>query len=183
MQLKRPRPDMDDAEYNRLTIERLKSHVKIDANGCWIWQGFSAWNGYGGTSYRGKGWRVHRLSYFLHKGKIPDGHDVCHTCDVRLCCNPQHLWTGPRLENNRDTRKKGRDNNSQKTHCPHGHPYDATNVYFRPDLGYKGFRGCKTCARIRHRMTKLGWTREQAESLPPTPKGMRPVNRNRTAIV
>lgn len=31
-----------------------------------------------------------------------------HSCDVRCCCNPQHLSLGSRLENLSDMRKKGR---------------------------------------------------------------------------
>lgn len=163
--LQRPQPWMSDAEYNRLTAARIKTWRNITPSGCWEWTGFIHWNGYGSTMYRGRGWRIHRLSYHIYKGPIPSGHDVCHTCDNRKCFNPNHLWTGPRGENNRDTRNKGRDNNSQKTHCPRGHAY-AEHGEFRDYVGYKGWRNCKACQRGRQRVKK-GWPEDLAYSLPP----------------
>lgn len=158
---KKRHPPMTDAQYQ----ERLKSRCAIDANGCWLYTGFLYWNGYGDMCYRNKNWRIHRLAFHLFKGPIPKWHDVCHTCDVRHCCNPDHLWTGPRQLNNRDTRDKKRDNNSQKTHCPRGHSY-AEHGVFREDLGYKGWRSCKACQRG-HQRVKKGWPADLAYTLPP----------------
>lgn len=161
--------------------QRLKERVKVDANGCWIYQGwFNPRTGYAEMSYRNDSWRAHRISFHLFKGPIPEGHDVCHTCDVRNCVNPDHLWSGPRILNNRDTRDKGRDNNSQKTHCPKGHAYAEHGAPIK--AGYKGWRECRRCNLIRNRL-KLGWTLEQAESMPVTPKGQRPINCNRASNV
>lgn len=125
-------------------IARVKARCIIDDNGCWLWQGFTHKTGYGETSYRSGNVGVHRLMYQLHKGEIPNGLMVCHTCDVRNCCNPDHLWIGTMKENFHDCIAKGRNGHLIKTHCKNGHPYDAENTY----IASNGWRHCKTCMRL-----------------------------------
>jgi hypothetical protein len=143
-----------DADY----LARWKSKCIISETGCWLWQGFRQANGYGDVGYRGKTWRTHRIAFTLAKGPIPPGHDVCHTCDVRHCMNPDHLWSGPRILNNRDTADKFRNKNQQKTHCPSGHAY-AENGRVN-GLGYRGWRVCRICEKARMSSPKyLAWAR------------------------
>lgn len=33
----------------------------------------------------------HRTVYRLHFGEIPDGYEIDHICNIRACCNPEHL--------------------------------------------------------------------------------------------
>ena len=76
---------------------------------CWLWTGGIFKCGYG--KFRGptgKTIYAHRFSYEIHKGEIPKDKWVLHTCDIRLCVNPWHLWLGTRLENMQDASKKGR---------------------------------------------------------------------------
>jgi len=40
----------------------------------------------------------HRFIYRAHKGPIPEGHEVDHTCRNRACSNPEHLTARPRDE-------------------------------------------------------------------------------------
>lgn len=79
------------------------------AGDCWEWQGFVNKKGYGRfQARRGESWQAHRYSYVLHKGEVPDGMMIMHSCDNRKCVNPDHLSPGTALENTADMLKKGR---------------------------------------------------------------------------
>ena len=92
-------------------LQRLFAKVIEDDNGCWLWQGAVNGAGYGsiglGAAELGKG-MVHRVSFELFFGPIPEGLLVCHKCDVKLCCNPMHLFCGTQQDNLNDARSKGR---------------------------------------------------------------------------
>ena len=93
-------------------IERFMAKIIKKPNGCWIWTGSlrSAW-GYG--QFRGSDGRVttiHKFSFEHHKGPIPTGKKVCHTCDTPACGAPAHLFLGTHKENMDDMRRKNRQN-------------------------------------------------------------------------
>jgi len=165
-------------QYDAIAREHLRARVKVLENGCWEWQGFvhKEPNPYGEMSYRGKQWRTHRLSFHLFKGPIPAGLDICHTCDYKRCCNPEHLFTGTHRDNMLDMRDKRKMYQDRITECPKGHPYDEQNtLYVRTKIGGIA-RNCKTCQRasqrIRHRL-QHGWPPKLAASLPPVPPGFK----------
>src|SRR5688572_336575 len=94
-----------------LTREWLFSAVDtVPECGCWIWRGCKISGGYGTVGVGGKGSykSVHRASYEIHHGEIPDGLVVMHKCDTPSCVNPDHLTVGTKGENNRDRRNKAR---------------------------------------------------------------------------
>lgn len=74
----------------------------------------------GGITYKGYGnfhvakrlylMPAHRAAYILKHGEIPHGMCVCHSCDNRKCCNPDHLWLGTNTDNHIDKalKKRGR---------------------------------------------------------------------------
>ena len=90
-------------------IDRLLANITDNEDGCWEWIGATNVYGYGIISYESKQRRVHRLAYELEFGKIPTGMLVCHKCDNRRCCNPQHLFLGTYQDNVDDMRGKHRD--------------------------------------------------------------------------
>lgn len=80
----------------------------IDNKGCWIWDGAKDAAGYGFKKYQGKQWKAHRWMYTQHKGAIPEGKVLLHTCDNPSCVNPEHLRIGTHQDNSDDMFAKGR---------------------------------------------------------------------------
>lgn len=78
-----------------------------NVNDCWEWQGKITKCGYGEITINQKYRLVHRLSYEVFRGKIPEGLLVCHSCDNKKCINPDHLWVGTCKENIQDAKNKG----------------------------------------------------------------------------
>lgn len=115
---------------------KLLRSVEVDDDGCWIWQGRVADNGYGYSSAWSKTWLAHRLAYTLMVGPIPEGLTIDHLCRVRTCINPQHLEAVTLAEN---IRRAG----AAVTHCPRHHEYTPENTY----VGSSGGRSCRTCTR------------------------------------
>lgn len=82
---------------------RFWRHVAKDLSGCWHWTGAKNDRGYGNTTDDTNRPRlVHRLSYEMHRGAIPPGLIVRHSCDARHCVNPDHLVLGTHRDNTRD---------------------------------------------------------------------------------
>jgi hypothetical protein len=148
----RPHQKNTIEEYNRRWLAtRFAKTVKTE-NGCWIWQGFITANGYAQSSWKNKTGHVHRRVYIILHGELPSSIDVCHTCDVRLCINPDHLWAGTRKQNVKDMTAKRRHYNTVKTVCLRGHSLTPENVW----LCKRGMRHCRECSRLRQRKDS-GW--------------------------
>lgn len=121
--------------------ERLMKRVKVAPSGCWEWQGFLTFGGYGQMVLDGVRMNAHRAAWIILRGPVAPGLDVDHLCRNRRCVNPDHLEPVTRSENLRRGDVGGWQ--SRITHCPAGHPYDAANTYHRPDGG----RECRACRR------------------------------------
>ena len=128
--------------------ERIESKIEKNPSGCWLWMGCVNGSGYGSISVSSEktGQFVHRVVWELVNGPIPKGMHVCHTCDVRACANPDHLFLGSRSTNMKDSVKKKRHIYSKRTKCKNGHLLDG-NSYTRSDCVVEG-RRCKTCASL-----------------------------------
>lgn len=81
--------------------------------GCWIWTGAVDRSGYGIVTRRPNRWNAHRLAWFLTNGEIPAGRLICHRCDNRLCCRPDHLYVGTPQDNALDRSRAGTQTGSR----------------------------------------------------------------------
>jgi hypothetical protein len=106
-------------------VERFWSKVRLVVNTCWEWQAsIDGKSGYGKFRLSEGGWdRAHRVSWRLLRGVIPRGLCVLHTCDNRLCVNPDHLYLGTKKDNAQDRERRGRSNHAVGArHGRHTHP-------------------------------------------------------------
>lgn len=77
--------------------------------GCFIWlSAIDSQNGYGLLKINSVSKRAHRCSFETFKGPIPADKWVLHTCDNKLCVNPDHLYLGTRRDNVDDAVRRNR---------------------------------------------------------------------------
>lgn len=87
--------------------------AKVDQSGeCWLWTGCKDDQGYGTFGVEKHTVRAHRFAWTLTHGPIPNGVDVCHSCDNPSCVRVDHLFLGTQQDNSDDMKRKRRQ--------PHG---------------------------------------------------------------
>jgi len=108
--------------------------IPVPFSGCWLYEwGLSC--GYGQVAKNQTGTRIaYKVAYILAYGDVPVGVDLHHKCEVKSCCNPDHLELLTRKEHKAE---------HAITHCINGHELISDNIYTSP-LGYKQ---CMTCRR------------------------------------
>lgn len=133
--------------YNERIKKVLSTRIFIDSNNCWIWTAAKTSVGYGELRYDGELTLAHRVSWIVYKGPIPNGLIVCHTCDIRACINPDHLFLGTHSDNTQDMLRKNRNFHkpTHLTRCKRGHEFTPENTYIRPE----GRRMCRICMKFR----------------------------------
>ena len=109
--------DMSKERVRLMLMDRIVVEDKH-----WIWSKDTNPNSYPRMAIRierGK-WKqhyAHRLMYWLDN-ELPDDLHVCHTCDIPLCINPEHLFLGTDQDNHTDKTNKGRQTKGE-THGGH----------------------------------------------------------------
>ena len=113
------------ADYDSV-INPNKFWSWVDKKGeddCWLFTGGQNTTGYGLFSLPSPDWLyektgrtntqllAHRVAYYLaykYIHKDDDYNYICHKCDVRLCCNPSHMFIGSMYDNVHDMINKNR---------------------------------------------------------------------------
>ena len=98
------------AKLREVCGRRGLRYIPVRDTDCWEWTGrITKTGGYGQIVVGRFNFLVHRLAFRIWKGRIPEGHEVMHDCDNRLCWNPAHLFPGTHQENMMDMVRKGRN--------------------------------------------------------------------------
>jgi hypothetical protein len=131
-----------------MNIKEPKIEV-ITETGCWIWLLCLDRYGYGTICVDNLNRLAHRYYYEKHKGPIPEGMQLDHTCSVRCCVNPDHLEPVTAKENTARTIRRGRHSNGhQQELCKAGHAFAPDNTIRHKD----GRRECRICRNARKRL-------------------------------
>ena len=124
--------------------DRFKAKLsKPDKNGCILWKGWKNNHGYGKFSIGKKYKFAHRMAYELFVSTIPIDLQVLHKCDVRDCCNIDHLYVGTHADNMRDVSERNRHNNVGSKNG-HAKLNEKDALYIKEALRLK----TKTCAQL-----------------------------------
>jgi|SRR6185369_7165904 len=98
---------------NTPAIIRVMGRCRRAKNGCLEFTGSrdNSGSGYGWVRITIDGKRTskgaHCIVWEYNYGLVPEGMQVCHSCDNKICCEFTHLFLGTPLNNTQDARRKG----------------------------------------------------------------------------
>ena len=104
--------DTPNSEKRALLWRKIITHTAspCPTTGCWVWQkgnsGSGRGGGYGRVYYDGQMIAVHRAVYLNVHGYLHKRQQVDHTCENRLCVNPDHLEAVSASENMKRIQKR-----------------------------------------------------------------------------
>lgn len=73
------------------TLARLYGSVRVNENGCWIWQNGHTGKGYPELRIGHTVQYAHRVMYEITRDRIPWKKQIHHVCMTPSCINPDHL--------------------------------------------------------------------------------------------
>jgi len=89
--------------------KRFMENIKVDSNGCWIWQASVYKDKCGRKTYGRfftklfpKECKSHRISHLIFNGPISKDAYICHKCSIPTCNNPDHIYLGNHALNSQD---------------------------------------------------------------------------------
>lgn len=121
--------------FSDLLVRRFWQKVnKLDNESCWLWTAGRS-DGYGVMSgeveipgIRPKNVYAHIVSYVTHRGEIPSGLTLRHSCRNRHCVNPNHLSVGTYADNTQDSIRDGTNYFSKRIHAAKGEDCGSSRV-------------------------------------------------------
>ena len=139
-------------------VLRFIKKIQFGDNGCWEWTACrQSEEGYGRFGWNGKTGYAHRFSYENAVGDIPQGLDIDHTCNNKVCVNPKHLRAVDRQVNNLAAHSNTLARiNAEKNTCNRGHPYDSWNLVAA--INNAGRRSCRACGIARSKARRENWS-------------------------
>lgn len=112
-----PARKLSEQQVRESVRRRLWEKSRDTETGCVEWTAYKNSKGYGSMNAGPQWLLAHRAAYAL-KHNLPWNFDgvVMHNCDNPACINVDHLRLGTRLENNRDSKAKGRNIRGERSH-------------------------------------------------------------------
>lgn len=90
-------------------IQAFWDKVEVRSLGtCWLWGGAISKNGYGTVRYNYVYKGAHVVAWEMFFGLVPFGKQLNHTCHIRNCVNPFHMYVGTQLQNLQDMWGRGK---------------------------------------------------------------------------
>ena len=111
---------------------------------CHIWERSKDGKGYGKVWDGKRLVQVHVYRWELIYGSVSEDFELDHQCEVKACCNPDHLREVTHQVNMTENNRGPTGINAAKTHCKRGHEFTEENTYRS-----KGKRSCRECRRQR----------------------------------
>lgn len=99
----------------RPVVERILARSEARGD-CVVWTGFCVRGGYGQTWRNGRKVYAHRAMWEAFHGPVPEGFEVCHTCDNPPCVEIVHLFLGTQQDNLDDMVAKRRSRRGTRHH-------------------------------------------------------------------